>query len=1061
MLKKLTAISLILVMLLSYVPFVSFVPVIDTSAAPGDPYEFIVCAWDMNPGPNSTTAKPAGELLADNNTDLAGLQFVKYASRANTIQSAAKMNYGQWIETDPAPQGNVSLFKLEEDKSLRQITSLTTNGMEGRKLQKNVLILPNGQKLSFYNTHLTPSGGLDLLETQIDEVLEFMRQDGNPYKVLTATFNTQNKDQFQKFIDKGYNLARGGELVDIVFSNNIKKISAKAYQPDNMAEYTLPTSNKDLDNRPWFVKLGIYPVTGVTVKPASVRLAPGDKYTLSAEIMPAEAINKNVTWSSGDISVATVDVNGVVTAQSQGRATITATTVEGGKKGTCEVIVVGLCAGFSKFPRCAPEGQYIYIEAEIIKGNNINFSWDISGAGYVEYINPIGSVISDGGSSGSFLMSGERQTLGAWFQMISDNVDVELLLQNGNNTNHKENTKRLFGKIINIDDILTVEIKYDELTNQFPVRVYADENENEEEGEDVHVHVFTLTRPLFPNYDDEPNQRSYGENTDVNNPRKLNFEKAFGENWMQIIFPETQRYFCGNEECTGHEAENTAIEWFSDIWELYCNIYNGTKVINQEETSPAPLEDEEYDNDKGDDKEDESGDEELDEGEFEEGQDDVDENVANEKTMTFEWDSGIDFEKEDENGESGFEVYRLMYNTGSENPAEPQRVPGQYKRGGKLSYFNEDGEENVGLKNQATVSWKRLTSQDSFYRYDIDKAKNASNPSDGSGFYRQAVFSTDKYLQDNLDTYPNPIKSGYYFNPGGTYVCTITTTRFLEGDYNDREEHNNIVIAAIKSFVYKSPLTYVKRNGHGNHDTYKLNKLTFDSVSKAASFFDCNREDLLDYEIGSSEEYSNDREDFIEVKNICDVLKALLEGYEESGTISSLDDYNYREYPYEYSEEYHPYGIKAIYRVEEQTTVIITVAPGILPLDNETYEPEETETEDIEPNDEEDEMETGESGNESLEPHIYPGLKRLYTSVNMPNFTSKIGENGVLTNAILVEIDTEKFYSKLEALENSRRNDESGEQKESIEITRQETIDEPLDSFPLSVCGSLYDDLDW
>ena len=54
----------------------------------------------------------------------------------------------------------------------------------------------------------------------------------------------------------------------------------------------------------------------------------GQTVDLIEEISPANATNKAVSWSSDDTSVATVDSNGVVTAQSAGTATITVTVIQ-------------------------------------------------------------------------------------------------------------------------------------------------------------------------------------------------------------------------------------------------------------------------------------------------------------------------------------------------------------------------------------------------------------------------------------------------------------------------------------------------------------------------------------------------------------------------------------------------------------------------------------------------------------------------------------------------------------------------------------------------------------
>ena len=64
----------------------------------------------------------------------------------------------------------------------------------------------------------------------------------------------------------------------------------------------------------------------------------GDSETLTATVYPSNATNKNVTWTSSNPSVATVN-NGTVKALKAGKATIKVTTADGGKTVECEVIV--------------------------------------------------------------------------------------------------------------------------------------------------------------------------------------------------------------------------------------------------------------------------------------------------------------------------------------------------------------------------------------------------------------------------------------------------------------------------------------------------------------------------------------------------------------------------------------------------------------------------------------------------------------------------------------------------------------------------------------------------
>lgn len=80
-------------------------------------------------------------------------------------------------------------------------------------------------------------------------------------------------------------------------------------------------------------------VTGVTLDKTNLSMTVGDTQTLTATVAPANASNPSVTWSSDNTSVATVNNSGIVTAKSAGNATITVTTIDGGKTATCQVSV--------------------------------------------------------------------------------------------------------------------------------------------------------------------------------------------------------------------------------------------------------------------------------------------------------------------------------------------------------------------------------------------------------------------------------------------------------------------------------------------------------------------------------------------------------------------------------------------------------------------------------------------------------------------------------------------------------------------------------------------------
>lgn len=79
-------------------------------------------------------------------------------------------------------------------------------------------------------------------------------------------------------------------------------------------------------------------VTGVTLNKTALTLNKGETTVLTATVMPSDAGNKSITWTSSNEKVAIVS-NGKITAKSNGTATITAMT-NNGEKSSCMVTVI-------------------------------------------------------------------------------------------------------------------------------------------------------------------------------------------------------------------------------------------------------------------------------------------------------------------------------------------------------------------------------------------------------------------------------------------------------------------------------------------------------------------------------------------------------------------------------------------------------------------------------------------------------------------------------------------------------------------------------------------------
>lgn len=97
-------------------------------------------------------------------------------------------------------------------------------------------------------------------------------------------------------------------------------------------------------------------VTGVkiTSNKNNVVVKSGNSIQTNWSVIPSNAANKNVTWSSSNNSVATVDSSGKVTAKSAGTAEITVKTNDGGKTDKYTVYVYQENVGL-------PSGEYLIV----------------------------------------------------------------------------------------------------------------------------------------------------------------------------------------------------------------------------------------------------------------------------------------------------------------------------------------------------------------------------------------------------------------------------------------------------------------------------------------------------------------------------------------------------------------------------------------------------------------------------------------------------------------------------------------------------------------------------
>lgn len=137
---------------------------------------------------------------------------------------------------------------------------------------------------------------------------------------------------------------RYNRLTSITVPNSVTFIGADAFyrnqlNPKDFIIYGEPGSCAEYyanDYGHTFISLN---VTSVSLNITELQMAKGTTRQLIATVLPENATNKNISWLSSNPSVARVNEEGVVTAVSQGEATIVVTTEDGNHTASCKVIV--------------------------------------------------------------------------------------------------------------------------------------------------------------------------------------------------------------------------------------------------------------------------------------------------------------------------------------------------------------------------------------------------------------------------------------------------------------------------------------------------------------------------------------------------------------------------------------------------------------------------------------------------------------------------------------------------------------------------------------------------
>lgn len=242
----------------------------------------------------------------------------KSTTGGNTIKIGATIQY--IIKPKPIDASNITGKWYSEDSS---IATVDDNGL-AKGISKGTTKIffksneKNITKFYYINVEAIKTEKIDLEETSI--TMHVGDRKYLNYSVYPN--NATNKD------------------VEFSTSNSIIKMENNYIVATDVGTVKLIIESKDR-NSSTTCEIKVLPkaVEGIQLNKSSDTVYVGKTTNLTANVLPNNATNKNVIWSSSDSNIATVNSKGVVTGKNEGTAIITAKTEDGSYTASCTVNV--------------------------------------------------------------------------------------------------------------------------------------------------------------------------------------------------------------------------------------------------------------------------------------------------------------------------------------------------------------------------------------------------------------------------------------------------------------------------------------------------------------------------------------------------------------------------------------------------------------------------------------------------------------------------------------------------------------------------------------------------
>jgi len=213
-----------------------------------------------------------------------------------------------------------NVFTAQDNENVGAVTfvSFDEDVKYDISIYDNVTNTPTSGKLVSQKSGVETYAGFHTIE--LDTIPTINK--GNKFAVVVRLTNASNPSKsITLACDESYNDTQNG--INTVNSAS----SGQSYFSTNGTSWTDVSRSNKINFRVKALTTGdIVDLESISFDKSSINLAAGDTYTLTPTFTPSNAKNKNLTWSSSDTNVATVN-DGVVTALNKGKAVITATSV--------------------------------------------------------------------------------------------------------------------------------------------------------------------------------------------------------------------------------------------------------------------------------------------------------------------------------------------------------------------------------------------------------------------------------------------------------------------------------------------------------------------------------------------------------------------------------------------------------------------------------------------------------------------------------------------------------------------------------------------------------------